>query len=187
VKRVQGEGERPGQARGLRWCALVFPLGAAILVAAVVVALNSGQYSGYGGPRPAAAVPAIEAADGRGPAPEGMVRIRGGTFRRGSEEESDAQPVREIEIDGSWIDRTELTNAEFAAFVNATGYLTVAERPPDPRLFPDAPRELLVPGSIVFRPPPGKVDLGRPLSWWRYQPGASWRHPEGADSSMLLA
>ena len=66
----------------------------------------------------------------------------------------------------------------------ATGYVTVAEKAPDPRAFPDAPRELLVPGSIVFSPPAGKVDFGRPLSWWRYQPGADWRHPEGPRSSI---
>ena len=117
-------------------------------------------------------------------APKGMVWIPGGTFRRGSDEESDAQPVREIEIDGFWMDRTEVTNAQFAAFVSATGYVTVAEQLPDPRLFPDAPRALLVPGSIVFSPPSGNVDLGQPLSWWRYQPGANWRHPEGTGSSI---
>ncbi len=113
-----------------------------------------------------------------------MVWIPGGTFQRGSVEEFDAQPVREIAIDGFWMDRTEVTNAQFAAFVTATGYVTVAEKAPDPRVFPDAPRELLVPGSIVFSPPAGKVDFGRPLSWWRYQAGANWRHPEGPDSSI---
>jgi formylglycine-generating enzyme len=117
-------------------------------------------------------------------ATEGMVWIPGGTYRRGFEEESDAQPVHEIEISGFWIDRTEVTNAQFAAFVRATGYVTVAEKPLDPKLFPGAPRELLVPGSIVFSPPAGKVDLREPLSWWRYQPGAEWRHPEGPGSSI---
>lgn len=107
-----------------------------------------------------------------GPSPEGMVWIPGGTFRRGSEDESDARPVREVEVDGFWMDRTEVTNAEFAAFVRDTGYVTVAERSPDPDLFPGAPRELLVPGSIVFAPPSGAVDLTQPLSWWRYRPGS---------------
>ena len=92
--------------------------------------------------------------------------------------------MREIQIDGFWVDRTEVTNAQFAAFVRATGYVTVAEKPPDPRSFPDAPRELLVPGSIVFSPPAGNVDLRQPLSWWRYQAGANWRHPEGPASSI---
>ncbi len=117
-------------------------------------------------------------------APGDMVWIPGGKFRRGCAEEIDAQPVREIAIDGFWMDRTEVTNAQFAAFVTATGYVTVAEKAPDPRAFPDAPRELLVPGSIVFSPPAGKVDFGRPLSWWRYQAGADWRHPEGPHSSI---
>lgn len=114
----------------------------------------------------------------------GMVWIPGGSFRRGTEEESDARPVREVEIDGFWIDRTEVTNAQFATFVKAMGYVTVAEKAPDPALFPGAPPELLVPGSIVFSPPSGPVDLRRPLSWWRYQPGADWRHPEGPGSSI---
>jgi formylglycine-generating enzyme required for sulfatase activity len=108
-----------------------------------------------------------------------MVWVPGGTFRMGSEEIPDARPVREVRVDGFWIDRTEVTNAQFGAFVRATGYLTVAERALDPAQFPAAPRELLTPGSVVFSPPAGPVDLGRPMSWWRYTPGADWRHPEG--------
>jgi formylglycine-generating enzyme required for sulfatase activity len=94
---------------------LRFPIVAAISVAAVCLALKSGKHSPDGGPRSAAAVFPIEAADDRGAVPEGMVWIPGGTFRRGSEEESDAQPVREIEIDGFWMDRTEVTNAALPA------------------------------------------------------------------------
>ncbi len=81
-------------------------------------------------------------------------------------------PCARSKIDGFWIDRTEVTNAQFAEFVRATGYVTVAEKAPDPKQFPDAPAELLVPGSIVYSPPAGRVDLSNPLSWWRYQPGA---------------
>lgn len=113
-----------------------------------------------------------------------MVWIPAGTFWRGSAESPDSQPVNEVELDGFWLDRTEVTNAQFAAFVKATGYMTVAERPPDPAQFPGAPPELLVPGSIVFTPRGGETDLSRPLSWWSYVPGADWRHPEGPQSSI---
>jgi formylglycine-generating enzyme len=116
--------------------------------------------------------------------PEGMAWIPGGKFRRGSADESDALPVREIEVDGFWMDRTEVTNAQFGEFVRATGYVTEAEKAPDPKLFPGAPAELLVPGSIVYSPPAGRVELPNPLSWWRYEPGANWRYPEGPSSSI---
>jgi formylglycine-generating enzyme len=181
---VRARGEGLGAKRVPRLLMLVLPVVAVVLALAVGPAVKLGTHSPDVSPRPTAAVTSINAVHDRVMPPEGMVWIPGGTFRRGFEEESDAQPVREIEIHGFWMDRTEVTNAQFAAFVRATGYVTVAEKPPDPRLFPDAPRELLVPGSIMFSPPSGKVDLGRPLSWWRYQPGANWRHPEGPGSSI---
>jgi formylglycine-generating enzyme len=159
-------------------------LAIAVLAAAVGLGLGSGHDSPDAGPRPTAALIPLPLSNDPAAVPAAMVWIPGGTFLRGTDDERDAQPVRKIEIDGFWMDRTEVTNAQFAAFVSATGYVTVAEQPPDPRLFPDAPRELLVPGSIVFSPPSGKIDLGRPLSWWRYQPGANWRHPEGPASSI---
>lgn len=116
---------------------------------------------------------------------EGMVWIPGGTFLMGSEEFApDAVPVHSVRLDGFWMDRTEVTNAQFARFVAATGYQTIAEQRPDPKEFPDAPPEALVPGSIVFAPPPGPVDLNQPLSWWRYVPGACWKHPEGPGSTI---
>jgi formylglycine-generating enzyme required for sulfatase activity len=115
-----------------------------------------------------------------------MVWIPGGEFWMGSDDESmrDAQPVHRVRVDGFWMDRTEVTNAQFAQFVAVTGYVTVAERTPDSKDYPDAPPELLVPGSIVFTPPPGPVPLSNHLVWWRYVPGADWRHPEGPDSSI---
>ncbi len=119
-------------------------------------------------------------------APQGMVWIPGGTFWMGADDGSmqDAGPVHEVTVDGFWIDRTEVTNRQFAAFVQATGYVTVAERRPDPRDFPGVPPEKLVPGSLVFTPPVGEVSLENPLAWWRYVPGADWRHPEGPDSTI---
>ena len=115
-----------------------------------------------------------------------MVWIPGGKFWMGGDDSSwaDAKPVHEVTVDGFWIDRTEVTNRQFAGFVKATGYVTVAERKPDAKDFPDAPPELLVPGSLVFTPPAGQVSLDNPLVWWRYVPGANWRHPEGPDTTI---
>lgn len=97
---------------------------------------------------------------------------------------ADARPLHRVYVDGFWMDRTEVTNEQFRAFVDATGYVTVAERPPRPEDFPGVPAEVLVPGSIVFTPPEGEVSLRDHLRWWRYVPGASWKHPEGPSSSI---
>ena len=96
-------------------------------------------------------------------------------------EEAPAHPVR---VDGFDIDRTPVTNEDFAAFVATTGYVTVAERPLDPALCPGAPAANLVPGSLVFTPTPGPVDLRHLSQWWTWTPGACWRHPEGPHSSI---
>jgi formylglycine-generating enzyme required for sulfatase activity len=95
----------------------------------------------------------------------------------------DALPVHVVAVDGYWMDRTPITNAQFARFVEATKYVTVAERPLDPRDYPGVPREKLVPGSAVFRPTSTPVPLDNPLQWWRYTPGANWKHPDGPSSS----
>jgi formylglycine-generating enzyme required for sulfatase activity len=115
-----------------------------------------------------------------------MVWIPGGTFWMGADDASmsDARPVHEVVVDGFWIDRTEVTNRQFARFVAATGYRTVAERKPEAKDFPDAPPENLVAGSLVFTPPAGEVSLKDHLAWWSYVPGADWRHPEGPGTSI---
>jgi formylglycine-generating enzyme required for sulfatase activity len=95
----------------------------------------------------------------------------------------DAQPVHEVELDGFWMDRTPVTNAQFGEFVRATGYITVAERKPNAADFPGVPEQDLVPGSVVFSPPTDAVPLDDARQWWRYVPGADWRHPEGPGSS----
>jgi formylglycine-generating enzyme len=82
------------------------------------------------------------------------------------------------------MDVHEVTNADYEAFVRATGYVTVAERSLDPREFPGVDPERLRPGSIVFSPPTQPVGLDDPLGWWAYVPGASWRHPLGPGSSL---
>lgn len=116
----------------------------------------------------------------------GMVRVPGGTFEMGCDDPSfpDAQPVHLVRLRSFWIDRTEVTNKQFARFVEATGYVTVAERTPQAKDFPDAPPENLVPGALVFSPPGADVRLADPHSWWRYVPAASWRHPEGPGSNL---
>ncbi len=121
-----------------------------------------------------------------GQAPEGMVWVPGGAFWMGADDTSmtDAKPVHEVSVTGFWIDRTEVTNRKFAGFVKATGYITVAERKPDAKDYPGAPPEKLVPGSIVFTPPAGRVSLDDPSAWWSYVPGASWRHPDGPASTI---
>jgi formylglycine-generating enzyme required for sulfatase activity len=115
-----------------------------------------------------------------------MVRIPGGEFWMGSghPDMEDARPVHRVHVDAFWIDRTAVTNDQFAAFVAATGYVTVAERTPDARDFPGAKHEDLVPGSVVFTPPAHAVELSDAYVWWRYVKGASWKHPEGPSSDL---
>jgi formylglycine-generating enzyme required for sulfatase activity len=125
-----------------------------------------------------------------------MVWIPGGEFSMGCElpadragcagdVEADSRPVHRVAVAPFWIDATLVTNAQFAAFVAATGHVTVAERTPSRSQFPDAEPEQLVAGSLVFTPPKRAVALDDPTAWWRYVPGASWRHPEGPDSTIV--
>ena len=93
-------------------------------------------------------------------------------------------PAREVTIDGFWMQRHQVTNAQFGEFVSATGYLTVAERPLDPSAYPGAPPENLQPGSMVFQRTTGPVDLKHVSQWWRWTPGACWNHPRGPRSSL---
>ena len=93
------------------------------------------------------------------------------------------RPVREVAVDGFWIDKYEVTNQEYERFVIETGYVTVAERPLNPKDFPGAPAENLVPGSMVFRKSSGPVDLKNYANWWSWMPGANWQNPRGIKSS----
>jgi formylglycine-generating enzyme required for sulfatase activity len=114
-----------------------------------------------------------------------MAWVPGGAFTMGSDRHyPEERPAHRAAVDGFWMDVSPVTNAEFRAFVDATGHVTLAERPPDPADFPGVDPALLVPGSLVFRAPPGPVPLHDPRAWWRYVPGASWRHPEGPGSSL---
>jgi formylglycine-generating enzyme len=127
--------------------------------------------------------------------PEGMAWIPGGEFSMGANDPpdmdevgmkatTDARPVHRVYVDGFFMDKTDVTNAEFAKFVKATGYVTVAERKPKAEDFPGAPPENLVAGSVVFSPPDHRVSLDNHLQWWSYVPGANWRHPLGPNSDL---
>jgi len=114
-----------------------------------------------------------------------MRRIQGGTFLMGSTEfYPEERPVHSVAVDGFWMDERPVTAAEFRRFVRETGYVTVAERPPDPADFPEADPAALVPGSLVFRKRPGPVDLRDYRNWWAYVPGACWRRPAGPGSTI---
>ena len=108
-----------------------------------------------------------------------------GTFAMGSEEfYPEERPVHRVELDGFWVDEHPVTVADFRGFVKATGYVTWAERKPDPEIYPDADPALLVPGSLVFRATSGPVDLRDVRNWWEWTPGAFWRRPEGPASNV---
>jgi formylglycine-generating enzyme len=129
------------------------------------------------------------------PAPPGMIWVPGGEFVMGTDSEMawpDERPAHRVRVGGFWMDEHEVTNAQFEAFVDQTGYLTTAERAPSaeeilrqspPGTPPPAP-ELLVPGSLVFTPPSGRVSLDDYSQWWKWTPGASWKHPAGPGSTI---
>lgn len=130
-----------------------------------------------------------------GLAPEGMVWIPGGEFSMGSETSNesycampgltrDTTPIIRVHVDPFWMDKTEVTNDQFAAFVEATGYVTVAETKPTLEEFPGAPPENLIAGSTVFVPTQGRVNLNNHFQWWAYIPEANWRQPTGPGSSI---
>jgi formylglycine-generating enzyme required for sulfatase activity len=131
------------------------------------------------------------------PPPVGMVWIPGGQFSMGAADPfgndanevgmqatRDSRPVHRVYVDGFWMDKTEVTNEQFDAFVKATRYVTVAERTPRAEDFPGAPPENLVAGSVVFSPPDHPVPLNNHFQWWSYIKGADWRHPLGPDSDL---
>lgn len=127
--------------------------------------------------------------------PEGMIWITGGEFVMGSTDplaRPDESPKHRVRVNGFWMDATEVTNAQFRAFVSATGYKTVAERPVDwdelkKQCPPETPKpapEMLLPGSLVFTPPDHAVDLRNYDQWWKWTTGADWQHPAGPTSSI---
>ena len=127
--------------------------------------------------------------------PKDMVGVPGGEFSMGANDPpdhdevgmkatEDARPIHRVYVDGFFMDRTDVTNEQFAKFVKATGYITVAERKPTAEDFPGAPPENLVAGSVAFAPPDHTVHLDNHFQWWSYVPGANWRHPLGPSSNI---
>ncbi|WP_204282008.1 formylglycine-generating enzyme family protein [Pontibacter burrus] len=126
---------------------------------------------------------------------EGMVWIKGGAFYMGAadtEGRQDEYPLHQVKVDGFWMDVTEVTNAQFASFVEATGYVTTAERVPEweeirKQLPPGTPKpadSLFVAASLVFTPPAHAITLQDARQWWSWTKGASWRHPQGPGSNL---
>ncbi len=126
--------------------------------------------------------------------PPGMVHIPGGQFVMGTDDASmwpAERPAHPVKVKAFWMDATEVTNADFARFVEETGYVTTAETTPSleeimkqvPPGTPPPPADVLVPGALVFTPPSHPVELNDESQWWLWVPGASWRHPEGPGSS----
>jgi formylglycine-generating enzyme required for sulfatase activity len=126
-----------------------------------------------------------------------MVWIPGGEFSMGAADPvgndmndvgmhatEDSRPIHRVYVDAFWMDATEVTNAQFARFAQATSYVTVAERTPRAEDFPGAPPENLVAGSVVFAPPDHAVALHDHFQWWTYSAGANWRHPLGPSSDI---
>ena len=131
-----------------------------------------------------------------GDIPPGMIWIPGGEFQMGTDLEigwPDEKPSHPVRLAGFWMDATEVTNAEFAKFVEETGYKTTAEKPPTleeimrqvPPGTPPPSEDMLIAASMVFSPPAGEVPLNDFSQWWQWVPGADWRHPEGPDSSIV--
>ena len=127
--------------------------------------------------------------------PIGMVWIPGGEFSMGAQDPptgdmvgmqatTDSRPIHRVYVDGFFMDKTDVTNAQFAEFVKATGYITVAEKTPSAEDYPGAPPENLYAGSVVFTPPDHPVQLNDHFQWWKYVKGANWRHPSGPNSSI---
>ena len=127
--------------------------------------------------------------------PAGMTLIPGGEYSMGCKDPrglphggheamEDCRPIHRVYVDAFLMDKTDVTNDQFARFVAATGYVTIAERKPKPEEFPGVDPTQLVPGSLVFTPPLTPVSLDDFSRWWRYVPGANWRHPSGPGSSL---
>lgn len=126
---------------------------------------------------------------------EGMVWIPDGTYQMGASDNEgrpDEYPQHMVKVEGFWMDATEVTNAQFKKFVQATGYLTTAEKAPNweemkkqlPPGTPKPPDSVLVAASLVFTPPNHAVALNDASQWWSWRKGADWQHPEGAGSTI---
>ncbi|MDR5739998.1 formylglycine-generating enzyme family protein [Caballeronia sp. LZ016] len=164
-----------------------FTVGTAITLAALATSFAAYQWTSV--PKP------LTVGDGTN-GPSNMVWISGGEFIMGSNHrhaQPNEGPAHAVKLSGYWIDRYDVTNADFARFVAATGYVTTAERKPrwedlKVQLPPGTPRPtdaLLVPGALVFQGADSPVPLNDYSRWWKFVPGANWRHPTGPGSSIV--
>jgi sulfatase modifying factor 1 len=153
------------------------------LVVLLVLGLWAMRLAGLGPHNPAARLdctaPVVDSS--RYP---GMVWVPAGSFNFGDTVYREEQPVINTAVKGFWMDRTEVTNAQFRRFVQATGYQTVAERAVDPGQHPGLPAAMQQPGAVVFKNPTDLRGGGNPGQWWQYVPGANWRHPGGPSTSI---
>jgi len=168
----------------------------ALCAAAPAQTAEPSQASAAQPPRPAAAktVPDTSAWPAK-PWPPGMVWVPAGEYSMGTDDPNSLQnerPAHRVKLDGFWMDEHDVTNAEFARFVDATQYITIAERPVDweelkkqvPPGTPKPPDEMLAPGSLAYTPPDAPVDVRDMQNWWTWTTGASWRHPDGPQSDI---
>lgn len=198
------------QTNGFVWGRFVQQPGRLVLLALTLIGATSSFAFSYRRPpdatasnqpsvasRGTQAAPALATEDSPDqPSRPGMVWIPATTFVMGSQERDalqNEQPAHSVKLRGYWIDDHEVTNAEFERFVEATGYVTTAEVPPDweqmqkdlPAGTPKPADDVLVPGSLVFVSTAGPVRTDDVSQWWKWTPGASWKHPEGPDSSII--
>jgi formylglycine-generating enzyme required for sulfatase activity len=164
----------------MRISALALPLTSAILLSAC------GRSAQVAGARDAdrPCQPALTAPARPAPDTSGMALVRGGEFQQGAApQRAEEGPPRRTVVGDFWIDRTEVTNGDFARFVKATGYVTLAERPLDPKAYPGLAGDQLRPSAVVFVGATGPHGSD-PSQWWRVVQGADWRHPLGPGSSI---
>jgi sulfatase modifying factor 1 len=192
--------QKLGPAKGERKLVIALVLTFLVLACGVVFAIHrsSTTQSASALPPPAPEFQPTTtniAAEPPGNAPAGMAWIPGGEFSMGAAEmpgmnevgmqaTKDSRPIHRVYVDGFWMDKTDVTNEQFAKFVKATGYITVAERKPGAEDFPGAPPENLVAGAVVFSAPDHPVPLNDHLQWWSYVKGANWKHPTGPSSNL---
>jgi formylglycine-generating enzyme len=172
----------PSGHKRTMWPAYSMAIGFALGLVALAIRLDWFSPTPVAGPVEQLGAVGVNDGAAPGPAPDGMVWIPGGTFWMGQEGEqfADTQPIHKVYVDGFWMDRGEVTNRQFRAFVQATGYVTLAERKPTARGLHSAPF------SFVFTAPDTAIDPSKadPMAWWKAVPGADWRHPEGPSSDL---
>ena len=169
-------------------------LGCGAVLVGALAGMAAARLSGGEAAQTPAGPPVVTIGDGVS-APANMAWVPPGVFLMGSDStmaQPNEKPAHPVKVGGFWIDVTHVTNDQFAKFVQDTGYVTTAERKPEwetirvqlPPGTPEPPDEVLVPGAMVFVGTEGPTSLSEYWRWWRFVPGASWRHPQGPGSSI---